>query len=804
MRRASSLALLAAALACSSGRTVGPAPPPPVDLLVTASVSGTSVATVVVEVTAVDIPTPIVANLTVVAGSASGLVAVPPGLARTFTARAFDGGGGVTHEGSVTMDVVPGSNPAVNVTMLPRPGEIPIQVVIGSVAIEVLPATATLAPDDTLQLDATVRGPDGGVLDVTVSWASTAPQVATVSPSGLVTAAGPGSASIVATFAGTAASMALTVQALPAAAAPTFTPAPGVYGSQRSVSLATTTAGATIRYTLDGTRPTAASPAYAGAFPVSASVVVKAMASAPGFSESPVSTALYVIESGGTTLNGHTVVLDGEGKLLSWVPQGYAYAMVVQRTWASMLRLPTGAGGRSVMWLYPYVTPVDYQRPNWPNAPGSSLAMLVDSALLSYPFTGDATVMAAVKAWIDHYLSNGLTLPTDSWASVPYNEGDPGSLTYRGANDASWGTGIGDGIGVLEPDKVAELGWAFLRFHEWDGTPAYRDAAIRCADALVAHRRTGTSASVSPWPFRVYAATNVTREAYTAHAIAPIKLFDELVRLGLGDTAAYQGARDAAWTWLLAQPMTNGGWCQYFEDMAIPGSYCENRNQLVPGNTARYLLEDPSRDPAAVAHAQTLVAWIEANFGKPLVFGARPIGEQTFYDLAMGSHTSRYGAVNALLFERTGDAAAREKAFRALNWATYMNRADGDTVDGHPQPNQIWMTDGFGDYIRHFMVAMASEPEWAPPGEDHLLRSTSVVQSVAYGRGTVSYRTFDAAAEEVLRLTFAPASVTADGAALPQRADLAAQGWTWDPAARVLRVRHDAARELVVRANPAP
>ena len=425
--------------------------------------------------------------------------------------------------------------------------------------------------------------------------------------------------------------------------------------------------------------------------------------------------------------------------------------------------------------------------------------MLVDSAILSYPFTGDLAVMSAVQAWLDHYLANGLTLATDVWASVPYNEGDPGSHTYRGADDTPFGPGIGDGIGVLEPDKIAELGYAFLLWWEWSGDTTYRDAAIRCADALVGNRLASTSASVSPWPFRVYAATGQVREQYTADVIAPIRLFDELVRLGLGNAAGYQAARDAAWSWMLAFPMVNGAWCQYFEDMSLMSAYDQNKNQLLPGNTARYLLERPDLDSQWESHARSLVTFIETNFGTPLVHGARPIAEQTLYFHEMGSHTSRYAAVNALLSERTGDAPAKEKAFRALNWASYMNRADGDTIDGFPQPNQVWMTDGFGDYIRHFMLAMGAIPEWAPPGEDHLLRSTSVVQSVTYERGRVVYRTFDSAATEVLRLTFTPSSVTADGASLTLRTDLAAQGWTWDAAGRVLRIRHDAGRLIVVR-----
>jgi hypothetical protein len=236
----------------------------------------------------------------------------------------------------------------------------------------------------------------------------------------------------------------------------------------------------------------------------------------------------------------------------------------------------------------------------------------------------------------------------------------------------------------------------------------------------------------------------------------------------------------------------------YFEDM--PGDLT-NFNQLVPGNTIRHILEHPTLDPSWQAHATSVIAWIESSFGKPLFHGARPIAEQTQYWNEMGSHTSRYGAVNALYFMRTGSAAAREKAYRALNWATYANLANGDTVDWRPTPNQIWVTDSYGDFVKHFIVAMYAVPEWAPPGEDHLLWSSSVVQAVAYAVDGVSYRTFDGAAREKLRLTFTPATITANGAVLSQRPDLEAEGWTWDPALRVLEIRHDHGREIVVRSR---
>jgi hypothetical protein len=108
---------------------------------------------------------------------------------------------------------------------------------------------------------------------------------------------------------------------------------------------------------------------------------------------------------------------------------------------------------------------------------------------------------------------------------------------------------------------------------------------------------------------------------------------------------------------------------------------------------------------------------------------------------------------------------AREKAFRSFNWASYMCDRRGVVRVG-PVESSLWFSDGYGDYIRHFMAGLGAVPEWCPAGESRLLRSTSVVTHVRYGEREVAYRTFDDAGEEVLRLAFAPAEVTAGGARL--------------------------------------
>lgn len=82
------------------------------------------------------------------------------------------------------------------------------------------------------------------------------------------------------------------------AAAPTFSPAAGTYAGSQSVSLSTSTTGATIRYTTDGSTPSLVNGfTYSGPFNVSSSTTVKAVTMSAGLVDSPVSSATYVINT---------------------------------------------------------------------------------------------------------------------------------------------------------------------------------------------------------------------------------------------------------------------------------------------------------------------------------------------------------------------------------------------------------------------------------------------------------------------------------------------------------------------------
>ena len=69
------------------------------------------------------------------------------------------------------------------------------------------------------------------------------------------------------------------------------------------------------------------------------------------------------------------------------------------------------------------------------------------------------------------------------------------------------------------------------------------------------------------------------------------------------------------------------------------------------------------------------------------------------------------------------------------------------------------------------MWALGAIPTLAPQHQDHLLRSSSVVQTVQYGKRSIQYRTFDSGATEVLRLTYKPTEVRAGGTSINLRTD---------------------------------
>ncbi|HEY4012973.1 MAG TPA: hypothetical protein VGM06_06530 [Polyangiaceae bacterium] len=513
-----------------------------------------------------------------------------------------------------------------------------------------------------------------------------------------------------------------------------------------------------------------------------------------------------------SALFGRHVRLDGQHKLVSWSTDDSPYAHVARLAWTALeTKFPVQDNGLETWLSFSRFDPNTFEGIAWPHNPASFYAMLTDSAVLWYAFSGDGAAVRVARKALSYQLAHGTTPSDWEWAHVPFASAAAGAPDYEGADD-SWCDmcGRGDGIGVIEPDKVGELGFAYLQMFEMTGDAAFRDGALTCADALARHVRPG-SETESPWPFRVFARTNEVREQYSSNVVGALMLFDELDRLNLGDVESYRHARSLALRWLLQVPMANDAWSGYFEDIAIHSDAKVNINQYAPLRTARWLISHRDADPSWRAHVEHLLSWTVHEFGGDTAFergvqyGATVMSEQRDDPMKMASHTARFGATLALWSQVTGDLAARDRAARSLNWATYACRNDGVVAVAEDPNEGWWFSDGYGDYIRHFLLAMAAVPEWAPRGEDHLLSSTTVVKHVDYERSRVAWSTFDANAIEALRLTFRPVSVVAGGLRLERREVANADGYTERPMASggfLVRVRHGRSAEVVVTGPP--
>jgi hypothetical protein len=253
-------------------------------------------------------------------------------------------------------------------------------------------------------------------------------------------------------------------------------------------------------------------------------------------------------------------------------------------------------------------------------------------------------------------------------------------------------------------------------------------------------------------------------------------------------------------TWLKAYPMKTNKWGPFFEDVT---EYSDT--EINADTMAWYLLEHPQWDSNWRLDARAILDWSFALFATNgwAKYGAIPIQEQTRYRVPGNSHTSRHASVELIYCEKTGDLARKGQALRELTWATYMVDVDGK----NRYPNDdIWLTDGYGDYLRHYLRAMAAMPELAPVGQNHMLQSSSAIQQIDYSPDAIKYRTFDAAAHERLRIAFADVTVMANGAPLKKlrRAEDLAQedGYflaTTGTEKGLLEIRHSQSKAVVIQ-----
>jgi hypothetical protein len=478
-------------------------------------------------------------------------------------------------------------------------------------------------------------------------------------------------------------------------------------------------------------------------------------------------------------LQYHDIRKDAAGMILPWShddpAQAYDHVIrLVWRFWQGMERCPNGV---------PYYLQHQVWKPEHDlrGLGGDQLSMALSSWNLLHAYLGDPAVVANMRTIADYWLANGMTGKDGPWPNVPfpYNT-DVHSGRYDGDMVA--------GKGFLQPDKAGAFGAELVVLHKITGEPRYLDAAIGIADTLAGNVRPG-DAERSPWPFRVHAATGEVfvskngRFDYTTNWTGALRLFDSLATMGRGPVADYERARRLVGGWLQTHPLKSQRWGPFFEDINI---YSDT--QINAGTLALYILENPGWMEDGRGAVRRILDWGNAKFGNPLWsrYGVLATNEQTAYEVPGNSHTSRQASLELMWAEASGDPSRKAQAVRNLNWATYMVDTDGKN---RYYRDDIWLTDGYGDYVRHYLRSMAAAPELAPADQNHLLRTSSVVRKIDYGPDVIAYEKWDAVSRERLKLAaWEPGAV--EGGAMQ-----------WDPRTRVLEVTATAKR-VVIRRRP--
>jgi hypothetical protein len=494
-------------------------------------------------------------------------------------------------------------------------------------------------------------------------------------------------------------------------------------------------------------------------------------------------------------LQYHAIVTDQDHRILPWVSPDPAvsYDRVIRLVWSFWKNMDLDTNGLRYYMNHQVWKPEHDPR----GLGGDQLNMALSSWTLLYAYTGDVAVIENMRMIADEYLARSLSGPQDAWPDVPYPYN---TAVHSGRYD-------GDmilGPGFTQPDKAGSFGCELVTLYKITGEPRYLAHAVKIANTLARHAQAG-DADHSPLPFKVNARTGelgvlkasatgavTQRSCYTTNWTGTLQLFSELVRLGQGDGEVYQKAFGLILDWMKAYPLKTNKWGPFFED--VPGW---SDTQINAVTFAMYVLEHPGQFSNWKADARGILDWAWKDLGNKdwARYGVTVMNEQTAYRVPGNSHTSRQASIELLYCEKTGDRTTRANAVRALNWATYMVAEDGRNRYYH---DDVWLTDGYGDYVRHFLRAMAASPDLAPADADHLLRTSSVVTRIAYDPNAVSYSVFDSGSQDVLRLTVRPVKVTVEGRTLEEVSSLQHVGWTWEPLTKggVLRLRQDLGRSV--------
>lgn len=445
---------------------------------------------------------------------------------------------------------------------------------------------------------------------------------------------------------------------------------------------------------------------------------------------------------------------------------------------------------------------------DWANGDwGQRAAYVLTGFIDYYRYSGDPAAIAHVTYQADVLLNHCVTPDDHPWPRFPV------SVPIKGKPHQNC-----DPAGMIQLDIVAEIGIPMIRAAQLTHNQKYVDAVRHWGDLFAKH--CNRTPGMPPW--NRYAnpeSAPWSEDQQTGGVVFILAFLEELIRTGyVGDNGAILEARDIGRAYLrdvlLPKWTVNDTWGRNYWDWP---DFVQAEN--VTEFAVRYLMENPEAFPNWKTDARNILTLflnhtsVDPKSGGNVYSGAWAYPESSgccgrslwYGPMELVNNYAQYAVL-------TGSEWAREMARRQMILATYDAHETGvveDNIDGGPIVAGDWFKIAHPMALKHCLAAIAWMPEvFAPPRENHIVRSTSVVTDVRYNYNDaqVFYCTVDAPAPlvEVLRLSFAPTAVIAHGTSLPRRPIKDGNGYQVDTLPNgdcIVEVRHDGLSDVVIGDN---
>lgn len=511
----------------------------------------------------------------------------------------------------------------------------------------------------------------------------------------------------------------------------------------------------------------------------------------------------------------HPIKTDKNGNIIPWISDkpNVAYNQIINKLWNFWDTIRTDFNGLPYYMNHQVWLPGNN---DGRGLGGDQMAQAISSWQLLYQYTGNERVKENLKFIAEYYATHSFSSKDALWPNIPYPYN---TYVYSGYY-------TGDmilGKGFTQPDKAGSFGFELVKTFKLTGESKYIDDAVGIANTLAKMTKAGDN-NHSPMPFKVNASTGeigilknyeeqiLGYTTYTSNWTGTLQLFTELIKMKKGDIVAYQKAFDLILDWMKNIPIKENKWGPFFED--VPGWSDTQINAIT---CARYMLENPQYFPNWKNDVPKIFDWVYSKLGNTTwkKYGLTVVNEQTSYPVPGNSHTARQAATELLYSQLVGDTSRITQALRQLNWATYM--VDFDGKNNYPR-DEVWFSDGYVDYIRHYLRAMASYPAIAPDSENHILYSSSIIYRVDYAplfnKGNspdfpieeekdskIFYKTYDKESVEHIRLTEKPKIIYQGNEIINEQKSLLDNSWVWEPYSigGLLKIKHAKSNSIRIK-----